>query len=104
MQAEDKLTCFLHGLKPQTRTEIQLRKIDNYEEVLVVAAQIENTKVSITHKINFLSKFNSKNFKNQSKETCFRCKKTGNISKNCYVKIDNKSKNDDSNEKQAKKE
>ncbi len=29
MQAEDKLTCFLHGLKPKTRTEIHLRKIDN---------------------------------------------------------------------------
>ena len=49
MQAEDKLTCFLHGLKPQTRTEIQLRKIAGYEEALVVAAQIENTRESNTH-------------------------------------------------------
>ena len=105
MQAEDKLTCFLHGLKPQTRTEIQLRKIDSYEEALVVAAQIENTRESNTHKVNFVSKFNNnKNVKKQSKETCFRCKKTGHIAKNCYVKIDNKSKNYNYNEKQAKKE
>ncbi len=49
----DVITPYLHGsafriakrliedgLKPQTRTEIQLRKIDSYEEALVVAAQI----------------------------------------------------------------
>ena len=90
MQAEDKLTCFLHGLKPKTRTEIHLRKIDNYEEALVVAAQIENTREANTHKVNYVSKFNNKYSKNQNKVTCFRCNKTGHLAKDCLVKMNDK--------------
>ena len=67
MSEEDKLTCFLQGLKPRTRTEIVIKNIDCYEDAMRLASNLESYKdLSSSAKINFVQSNKTNNLSNFS--------------------------------------
>ena len=89
MSEEDKLTCFLQGLKPRTRTEIVIKNIDYYEDAMRLASNLESYKdLSSSAKINFVQSNKTNNLSNFSanKKTCFKCNKIGHWAKDCRIK------------------
>ena len=42
MSEAERLTCFIQGLRPKTRVELFLKKVDKLEDAILVASSMEN--------------------------------------------------------------
>ena len=52
MSEKDKLACFMQGLRPKTRVELFLKKVETLEEAILVASSIESVWSVPTEKVN----------------------------------------------------
>ena len=85
LSEEDKVTCFIQGLRQRTRTEIELRQITSWSEAYRIAATIEAVRDDTT--VNHTIKHNTMEFKKKiANMVCHKCKKPGHIAKNCNSK------------------
>ena len=103
MSDKDKFTCFMQGLKPKTRVELVIKGVTNLEEAIIMATSIEHARFSgkkeyssvnyaNTNKKPFNKKKSNAELKKERIKTlqCYRCNKTGHISKTCRVKMEKK--------------
>ena len=91
MSEAERLTCFIQGLRPKTRVELFLKKVDKLEDAILVASSMENALGAKPKEVNTFVKVNKgKNINDKSKYKdvkCHRCGKMGHVKKFCRVKL-----------------
>ena len=100
LKEEDKLACFLQGLRQRTRTEIELREIRTWSEAYRIAATIELVRDETSNN-NTVKHNNLEINKKLTNMLCHKCKKPGHIARNCSMKP--KQKNQNTKEKKCYK-
>ena len=86
MSKEDRFTCFLQGLRPETRCEIVLRVVKDLNEAIVIATQLEYTLGSeqTTSAVNYspIKRFGDKRDKKDVE--CYFCHLKGHQVNECW--------------------
>ena len=86
MPDNDRLTCFMQGLRPQTRVELFLKKCTTLEEAILIASTMESVRPNRINDVNFVKFNRNSNNERYKNVKCNKCGRLGHIAINCRVK------------------
>ena len=70
---EDKTLAFIQGLKPKTQAELNIRKINNFDEAMIIASNYEAVREKKMTSINYFKAGSNTSFQGNNKGTNIKC-------------------------------